>query len=301
VDIVSGAAFALVGRASPHSARPLLDWLASMKMITFLVAAIVAGAAAAIVSSSPSSTAASPPAITKIAASAPQQGLATQGQGIDGDVLEVLQVPNYSYLRVGEKGTEGTWTAVPTASVAVGDKVRVGGATRMTDFRSATLGRTFPVIYFGALNDASAKPGSPHGAVTPDPHAKIVGSRANGAGPHAGAATSAAVEPVARAGGANGMTVAEVNDRRTALRGKTVRIHATVVKANGGILGKTFLHVRDGSGDAAAGTHDLTVTTAATPAVGDTVTLEGVVVLDLDLGAGYTFPTIIENAKLVTP
>jgi hypothetical protein len=74
------------------------------------------------------------------------------------------------------------------------------------------------------------------------------------------------------------------------------------VKATPGVLGHTYLHLRDGSGDAAAGTHDVAATTDATPAVGDTVVLEGVVAVDRDIGAGYKFPVIVENATiLVTP
>jgi len=33
--------------------------------------------------------------------------------------------------------------------------------------------------------------------------------------------------------------------------------------------------------------------------VGDTVTLAGTVVLDKDLGSGYAYATIIDNARLV--
>ena len=44
-----------------------------------------------------------------------------------------------------------------------------------------------------------------------------------------------------------------------------------VVKFLTQIMGKNWLHLRDGSGDAAAGTNDLTVTTNATVKVGDLV------------------------------
>ena len=71
------------------------------------------------------------------------------------------------------------------------------------------------------------------------------------------------------------------------------------MKVTTGVLGRTYLHVRDGSGDATKGTHDLTVTTAATPAVGQVITIEGVVALDREVGAGYSFPTLIENARVL--
>jgi hypothetical protein len=216
-------------------------------------------------------------------------GDAPETGAIAGEVLEVIDVPSYTYLRIGEKGSEGSWTAVPSAKVAVGAQVRVANAMKMTDFKSTALSRTFPVIYFGTLDGG----GSPR-ADGADPHAGMAGAQASSA--------PVEVKAVPRAAGPNGKTVAEVNAQRTQLVGKTVRIHATVVKSMGGIMGKSWIHLRDGSGDAAAGTNDITVTTTAdAPKVGDVVTIEGVVATDRDIGAGYKYATLVEDAKLVTP
>jgi hypothetical protein len=219
---------------------------------------------------------------------------------IDGQVLEVVQVPRYTYLRLGEKGAEGTWVAVPTASVEPGSRARVRDAMRMTDFTSTALGRTFPVIYFGTLEGGRpALDKNPH-AWGQDPHGSAEGLPAAGAitAPHAPLGP-VAVEPVARAPGPTGRTVAELVAQRTELAGKTVRVHATVVKVTPGVLGHTYLHLRDGSGDAVAGTHDVAATTDATLAIGDTVVLEGVVAIDRDIGSGYKFPILIENARIL--
>ena len=107
------------------------------------------------------------------------------------------------------------------------------------------------------------------------------------------------VKPLARAEGPNGKTVADVIGQRTTLSGKAVKIRGTVVKVNTGILGRTYLHLRDGSGDAAAGTNDIVVTTEATPTLGETVVVEGKVVLDRDIGSGYKFATMVEDAKVL--
>ncbi|MEO7327732.1 MAG: hypothetical protein ABI193_04075, partial [Minicystis sp.] len=212
---------------------------------------------------------------------------------IVGEVLEGIDVPNYSYYRLGPKGAEGTWVAVPLAKLKVGDRARVGGAMKMQNFKSATLNRTFPEIYFGAL--------VPEGTPSRGASSGTGAHEAMGADPHQGAMDgppSVAVKPVERVTGANGKTVAEVIGQRTALNGKRVRIRATVVKSTPGVMGRTYLHLRDGSGDAAAGTNDLTATTEATPAVGDTIVIEGVVAIDRDIGSGYKFPTIVENGKV---
>ena len=103
---------------------------------------------------------------------------------------------------------------------------------------------------------------------------------------------------VDKAAGANAKTVAELWAQRTALKGKEVVVKAKVVKVTSGVMGRNWLHVRDGSGSKATKDNDLTVTTEATAKVGDVVTVSGAVSIDKDFGAGYAYPVIIENAKL---
>ena len=78
-----------------------------------------------------------------------------------------------------------------------------------------------------------------------------------------------------------------------------VTIHAKVVKYSPGIMGKNWVHLRDGTGSAEKNDHDLTVTTQDETKVGDVVTVKGTVQVDKDFGAGYAYPVIVEDAKLV--
>jgi hypothetical protein len=71
-----------------------------------------------------------------------------------------------------------------------------------------------------------------------------------------------------------------------------------VVKTNVGILGKNWLHLQDGSGTAAAGTNDILVTTKDVVAVGDIVTAKGTVRTDVNLGSGYVYSVLIEDAAV---
>jgi hypothetical protein len=71
-----------------------------------------------------------------------------------------------------------------------------------------------------------------------------------------------------------------------------------VVKYNDGILGWNFIHIQDGSGDAADGSNDLTVTSHDATAVGETVVLTGTIILNKDFGAGYSFPVLMEGASI---
>jgi hypothetical protein len=95
-----------------------------------------------------------------------------------------------------------------------------------------------------------------------------------------------------------GKTVAEVYAEKDALANTKVTVRGKVVKTNAGIMGKDWLHVRDGSG--ADGTNDLTVTAApgAGPKVGDTVVVTGTVVLNKDFGMGYQYPVMVEGAEV---
>ena len=94
-----------------------------------------------------------------------------------------------------------------------------------------------------------------------------------------------------------GKTVAEVFAEKDQLGGQAVTVRGKVVKTNANIMGKNWLHVRDGSG--AEGTNDLTVTTAAhLPGVGDTVLVTGQVSLNKDFGMGYAYDVIVEDAEV---
>lgn len=94
-----------------------------------------------------------------------------------------------------------------------------------------------------------------------------------------------------------GMTVAEVYEHVEHVAGQDVSVRGKVVKTNAGVMGRNWIHVRDGSGT--EGTNDLTVTTETTlPNVGDTVLVTGPVTANKDFGMGYLYPVIMEDAEI---
>lgn len=103
---------------------------------------------------------------------------------------------------------------------------------------------------------------------------------------------------VAKATGPDARTVAEVNSQSATLKGKTVAVRGMVVKFNPEILGKNWVHIRDGSGSDADGSNDILVTTKDTTKVGDVVLVKGVVATNRDLGSGYSYKVLIEEATL---
>jgi hypothetical protein len=93
--------------------------------------------------------------------------------------------------------------------------------------------------------------------------------------------------------------VEEIFKKAKELNGKTVQVQGKVMKVNMNIMGRNWIHLQDGSGDPLTNTHDLVVTTAATPTEGAVVTAEGKMVADKDFGAGYAYAAIIEDAKFL--
>lgn len=91
-------------------------------------------------------------------------------------------------------------------------------------------------------------------------------------------------------------TVAAINQNKVSLAGKTVTAVGKVVKVNNGIMGRNFVHVQDGTGDAS--TNNLIVTSKQTAKIGDQVTISGIVILNRDFGSGYMYPLLIEDATI---
>lgn len=91
-------------------------------------------------------------------------------------------------------------------------------------------------------------------------------------------------------------TIGEIFANKEKLKGKEISVRGKVMKFSPMIMGKNWVHLQDGTGEAASATNDLTVTTNDTVTVGDIVLMTGTVVINKDLGAGYTYDVIVENA-----
>jgi hypothetical protein len=203
---------------------------------------------------------------------------------VSGKVIEAKDVDSYTYLRLKTKDGE-LWAAVAKASVKVGAEVTVENATVMNNFESKALNKKFDRIVFGTL--AASGSGS-------------AAAGGNMAAMHAGMAKPVDVGDVkvAKATGPDARTVAEVTTGMAGLKGKTVVVRGKVVKFTPGVMGKNWIHLRDGSGSAADGSNDILVTTLDETTIGDVVLVKGIVQTDRDFGSGYSYKVLIEEAKL---
>ncbi len=219
--------------------------------------------------------------LTPIQAAATNTPVAPATAGnLAGKVVETMDAATYTYALI-DTGAAKAWVAAPQFVVEVGDTLAVADAMPMNKYRSKTLNRTFEVVYFSGNVRVNGKP-----AIAPS-------AAANTPTPSAGKTANLANIPRAP----NGQTVAEILEGKNKFAGQPIAVRARVVKYNAQILGKNWVHLRDGSG--AEGTNDLTVTTSVEVKVGDLVLVTGKLMTNRDFGSGYTYAAIIEDAIVV--
>jgi hypothetical protein len=197
-------------------------------------------------------------------------------------VKEVLQASKYTYAKV-EEGGEQFWIAIPSSEIEEGGTYQFVGGLKKTNFYSRDFERTFPTILLvsGLVNAESGKRTDQMEQVMAD-----VGQRVN-------QATTPASEIAPSEGG---ISLKELYQNRDKYAGKKVTVTGKCVKVNNEIMGRNWVHLQDGTMDG-ENPYDLTVTTDALIMVGITVTMEGVIALDKDFGAGYRYDIIMENAS----
>ncbi len=229
--------------------------------ICMIVASTFAGAAGSPAAMSPAATpAAAAPAVS-----------------VTGKVLEVKHASSYTYLRIKTQNGE-TWAAVMEAKVKKGATVTIENVMVMNNFESKALKKTFPTILFGTLGGAAGSAPMGHGMGKPAAGVKLDNIH------------------VSKASGENAHTVAEIYSMSATLKDKPVVLHAKVVKYNAGIMGKNWVHLRDGTGSDADGSSDILATSSKTATLGDVVTVKGTIRTDKDFGSGYAYKVLIDDA-----
>ncbi len=195
---------------------------------------------------------------------------------ISGKVIETMTTGGYTYAQV-EKNGHKTWVAVPATKITVGEEVSFMPGADMGAFESRSLKRKFDDIIFSAGLIGQA----------PMAHGKAM-SGDSGTG-----AASAEKVKVDKAQGPNTYTINELINNSAKLDKKTVVVKGKVIKVSKAIMGKNWVHIKDGSGP---DKDDIVVTSKDLPKVGDIVTVHGTLYRDKDFGSGYKYAAIIEEA-----
>ncbi len=200
---------------------------------------------------------------------------------VSGKIVETMDASGYTYALL-DTGTEKRWIAGPATALKVGDEIQTDGGMPMNKFHSNSMDRDFDVVYFVAgIKNVTT------GASSAAPQMPVA--------PAANSQPPAVVKVKALKEGENIAALFADPDK---YNGKQFALRGTVVKFNSNIMGKNWIHLQDGSGETAGRNGDLTVTTSDTAAVGDVVIATGVIVLEKDFGAGYSYPILMEEAKV---
>ncbi|MFC2168706.1 DNA-binding protein [Acidobacteriota bacterium] len=205
-----------------------------------------------------------------------------------GPVTTTLKSGGYTYIEFEMDGRR-IWVAAPEFEVEVGDIIQFSSGMTMKDFYSKTLDRTFDVILFVNQIQIEGKTGA-------TPQEKAMGLSDVHSGRNMNPVSVPSVEPGSVKKAQDGYTVKECFEQKDTLAGKTIKIRGRVVKFTAKILGRNFLHIKDGTG--VEGSNDLTVTTKTVVAVGDMVLVSGVLSLERNFGMGFIFPVILEDAEV---
>lgn len=192
-------------------------------------------------------------------------------------VEEILKTEKYAYLKVSEKG-ESYWVAISKRAIEVGETYVFNGGLLKKNFFSREFNRVFETVYLVSNFRKKAQPQK----VAVETHSSFQSE----------SLPDLTVEKIQPSTGA--ITLSELFNNKLQYNDTTVKITGKVVKVNPKIMNRNWLHIQDGSEEGL----DLTVTTEENIALGAIVSLEGVITLDKDFGAGYRYDIIMEKAML---
>jgi hypothetical protein len=94
-----------------------------------------------------------------------------------------------------------------------------------------------------------------------------------------------------------GKTVGEIWQAKDALAGQVVTLRGKVVKCTSGVMGRNWVHLRDGT-TGPGGVAELTLTTNVDVEEGSTILARGTVAVGKDFGSGYKYDLLIEDASI---
>ena len=192
-------------------------------------------------------------------------------------IKEVKQGGNYTYLFVNNSERD-FWIAAGKTEVKVGETVYFKDPMVMTNFKSEELDQEFEQILF--VQTISLSPQLEKSLPLDSLHQmdkKVVELK-----------DTIKVDPAP-----GGITIGDLYKNQTAYANKKVIVRGQVVKVNNNIMDRNWVHLKDGTSN--EGKSDLTITTLKEVKVGAIVTLEGIVALNKEYGAGYVYPLIVEG------
>ncbi len=210
-------------------------------------------------------------------------------------VKEVVQTSSYSYVRVSEANNE-YWCALNKSEIATGKTYYWIKGWEMNQFHSKELNKTFASIFF-IESLSETPPVQTENAIAENQNpGNVANENQASAGAMPGRQSVQEKEGIKLDKVKDGITIAELFANKKNYYGKVVKIRGEVVKISPAIMDRNWIHIQDGTKDGA--NYDLTITTLDSTSIGNVVVAEGIISLDKDIGAGYNYAVLMENAKL---
>ncbi len=195
-------------------------------------------------------------------------------------VIESMNASRYTYVNVEEEGS-AHWIAIPQTDVEVGDIYYYKGGVRMHNFESKEHNRIFETLYLvGGISK------SPTGEV-PTGYIDMHGG--------ASASFTQNIAPLE-----DGISLEELFTSKEDFDGKIVSIKGQCTKVNRQIMGKNWIHLQDGTKSDSGELYDLTITTQEEVQMGQVLAFRGKITLNKDLGSGYRFDVLMEEATIIS-
>lgn len=201
---------------------------------------------------------------------------------MNGTVAEAIDAGGYTYIRLKDSNI---WIATATTEVSEGDPIEYSGGAEMLDFHSKSLDRTFESIWFvqkvRITGQDTARQTAAQG------HAPIPDGT-----PRDAAIAAPAPGSIDKLDG--GKNVEEILADPAALDGQEVSLRAKVIKVSENIMGMNWITLQDGTGTAP--NDRLMAISSEMVTVGEVVTAKGMLQNDVDLGYGYKYAALLEEA-----
>ncbi|MBT3725161.1 MAG: hypothetical protein HOG41_17440 [Gammaproteobacteria bacterium] len=207
-----------------------------------------------------------------------------------GKVSEIINVKGYIYLRLEEPAI---WIATSPLAVSKGDIINYSGGMEMRDFYSKTLNRSFKSIIFVQSVSLDGQ------KLNTNPHA-LVDSNSHGMGQSV-IPKSAKIKPPISSEIIqikDGNSIADLYRKSTSLKSQPVKLRAKVMKISQNIQGKNWITLQDGTGTKPD--NKLLATSSEIVSPGDLVVVSGILKTDIDIGSGYKYKILLENAAFST-
>ena len=174
-------------------------------------------------------------------------------------VKESIQTNSYTYLLVEENDSEW-WIAAPKMTPVSDAVYYYLGEMKMKNFHSKELDRDFESVTF--VEDL-------------------------------------VFEEIYRSGKypiKGGVTIANLFINKDEYDGQVIKVRGKVTKYNDNIMGKNWIHLNDGTN--VLGNRDFVVTSSMTTKVGEIITVKGKIFKHVDLGHGYKYEILMEEATI---